>query len=148
MPRPDYKMYIIPAVIVIILMIVSVIVGTLKKRPVVYITPTPAIGVSPAIQITESPTYPPTPAVTLAPQKQTGAMDDAPPQTELDLAAQKNTLRKLCPFKQPSFSIDFDYATDKFVVTLADPKIQSQDEFDAWLKSAYPAIPADRFLFK
>jgi len=148
MPRPDYKLYIIPAVVVIILIIISVIVGVMKKKPVVYVTPTPGIATTPRPQITEVPSVNPTPVATLAPQKQTGAMDEAPPQAELDLAAQKGALRRLCPVKQPSFSIDFDYTTDKFTVTLADPKIQGQDEFDSWLKSNYPAIPTDRFTFK
>ena len=42
----------------------------------------------------------------------------------------------------------FDYAEDKFIVTLDSPKTNSKISFETWLKANYINIPLDRFLIK
>lgn len=78
----------------------------------------------------------------------TGAIDEPIPQGIVDLAAQKKDLQQKVPIDLSAFSIDFDYGEDKFVVSLKDPKDQSQKEFESWRASNYSALGADQFILK
>jgi hypothetical protein len=78
----------------------------------------------------------------------TGAAEEQIPQQIVDAAAQKKDLRQKSPLILSVFTIDFDYAEDKFNVTLKDPKDQSQKEFESWRTANYPGIAADQFLLK
>lgn len=78
----------------------------------------------------------------------TGAAEEQLPKQALDLAVQKKDLRQKTPLDLPAFIIDFDYGEDKFIVTLKDPKDQSQKVFESWRISNYPGLSADQFLLK
>jgi len=90
-------------------------------------------------------TIPPTeiPAAT-----RTGALEEQLPKEVLDLATQKQSLKSKLPLSNPFFTITFNYAEDKFVVTLKEPKTDAKTNFTNWLKANYTAIPEDRFTFK
>ena len=76
----------------------------------------------------------------------TGAKDEPLPKTESDLVNQKNSLINKTPLQGNYFTITFSYKTDKFSVQLKDPKADSQQKFEQWLKTNYPAVPIDRFI--
>lgn len=78
----------------------------------------------------------------------TGALEEPIPQQIVDLASQKKDLKSKVPLSLSTFSIDFDYSTDKFVVTLKDPKDQAKKEFESWRNSNYSKLGADQFLLK
>lgn len=78
----------------------------------------------------------------------TGALEEKIPQPIIDLAAQKKDLRNKTPLALSTFTIDFDFDTDKFVVTLKDPRDQSQKEFDSWRTANYSLLGSDQFLLK
>jgi hypothetical protein len=75
------------------------------------------------------------------------AEEELPPQI-LEKSLEKKELRENTPLDLSAFMIDFDYNTDKFLVTLKDPKDQSQKEFDSWRTANYPALGTDQFLLK
>ncbi len=78
----------------------------------------------------------------------TGALEEKIPQPIIDFAAQKKDLRNKTPLALSTFTIDFDFNTDKFVVTLKDPRDQSQKEFDSWRTANYSLLGSDQFLLK
>ena len=78
----------------------------------------------------------------------TGAMDEPIPQQIIDLAAQKKDLRLKTPLNLSTFTINFDYGEDKFIITLKDPKDQAQKEFENWRVSNYPGLNSDQFIIK
>lgn len=78
----------------------------------------------------------------------TGALEEKIPQPIIDFAAQKKDLRNKTPLALSTFTIDFDFDTDKFVVTLKDPRDQSQKEFDSWRTTNYSLLGSDQFLLK
>ena len=78
----------------------------------------------------------------------TGVKEEELAQEIKDLSTQKQELRNKIPLKLPGFNIGFDYAEDKFIVTLDSPKANSKISFEAWLKANYINIPLDRFLIK
>lgn len=78
----------------------------------------------------------------------TGAIDDELPQQVIDLAAQKKDLRQKTPLDLSTFTIDFDYGEDKFIVTLKDPKDVAKKDFESWRTANYPGLGADQFLIK
>ena len=78
----------------------------------------------------------------------TGVEDEPIPQEVIDLDAQKKDLIGKMPLDFSAFKISFSYAEDKFMVTLREPKDQSQKEFEIWRVGKYPAIGAGQFLLK
>jgi len=91
-----------------------------------------------------SPTNGPTP--TLIPLHFTGGdlTQDLPTDVKL-FSQQKTDLRRKAPLTLPFGTISFDYTNDKFILTLVEPKNQSQTSFNTWLQQTYPAIPAGQF---
>jgi len=75
------------------------------------------------------------------------AEEELPPQV-LDAALQKKDLRQKTPLDLSTFVINFDYSEDKFVVTLKDPRDQSQKEFESWRLSNYPGLGSEQFTFR
>ncbi len=75
----------------------------------------------------------------------TGANDVSIPPEQKDLITQKMALRQKIPLTFGNFQITYDYAQDKFIVTLSEPKTSTRQLFLQWLKNNYPAIPLDRF---
>lgn len=78
----------------------------------------------------------------------TGVAEEELPPAVLDASLQKKDLRQKTPLNLSTFTIDFDYSEDKFVVTLLDPKDQAKKEFESWRTSNYPGLDANQFLLK
>ena len=78
----------------------------------------------------------------------TGVVDEPIPQQIVDLSSQKKDLLQKVPLNLSTFSIDFDYGQDKFVVTLKDPKDQAQKEFEKWRITNYTVLSTGQFLLK
>jgi len=78
----------------------------------------------------------------------TGAAEETIPQQIIDAASQKKDLLQKVPLNLSTFSIDFDYGQDKFVVTLKDPKEQAQKEFESWRTTNYTGLNTQQFLLK
>jgi len=78
----------------------------------------------------------------------TGVAEEELPQPIYDAAIQKQTLRRLVPITLASFSINFDYGEDKFIISLSEPKDQSRQEFNKWRNDNYPAIEENQFNFQ
>jgi len=78
----------------------------------------------------------------------TGVAEEELPKQIIDLAAQKKDLRQKTPLSLSTFTIDFDYGEDKFVVTLKDPKDQARREFENWKTSNYPGLGSEQFNFR
>jgi hypothetical protein len=91
---------------------------------------------------------PPSPNPTISVSDFTGVLEVTIPQPTVDAANQKRSLRDKLPLTLSTFSIDFDYREDKFIVTLNEPKDAARTEFDNWLKSNYPAVNINQFNFK
>lgn len=85
---------------------------------------------------------------TLIPPQFTGALDVTIPQPTIDASNQRQELRRKTPLKEGAFTINFDYAGDKFTVNLNDPKDTSKASFDSWVKQFYPEIPLSNFIFQ
>lgn len=128
-------------IIVLISIFIFVIITLLlvnQTKPKQIVTPTPAQSINMPTRSQLSPT--------LVPPAFTGGNLDLPKEL-MDLAGQKTDLRLKTPLQETSFSIDFDYDNDKFIVTIKEPKATNRVNFDEWLKKNYPAIPIDRFNF-
>jgi hypothetical protein len=67
------------------------------------------------------------------------------PKEDTELAVQKRNLRRKAPLAADQFTITFNYETDKFTVTLKDPKENAKKTFTEWLGANYPMLPLDRF---
>lgn len=78
----------------------------------------------------------------------TGAIEETMPKQVIDFAAQKKDLLSKVPLSLTTFTIDFNYSEDKFVVALKDPKDQAQKEFESWRAANYSALGTDQFLLK
>ena len=151
MQTPNAKIYIgISLVLIIVLILVFIIPFT--KQPVTQPTaniPTPtSVNTNPPPSNNNpSPNVSsPTPKIIKA--HFTGAADEQLPKQVVDLAAQKKDLLQKTPLSLSTFTIDFNYSEDKFVVTLHDPKDSSQKEFESWRAANYPALGTDQFLLK
>jgi len=87
-------------------------------------------------------------ALTPIPADFTGALDEKIPQQVIDLAAQKKDLRSKVPLDFSTFTIDFNYSEDKFIVSLKDPRDQAQKEFESWRTINYPGLGVEQFILK
>lgn len=87
-------------------------------------------------------------ALNTIPADFTGVAEEELPQPILDLANQKKDLRQKTPLDLSTFTIDFDYSADKFVVSLNDPKDQARTEFESWRTANYPGLGTDQFLIR
>lgn len=137
------KIYI---VLVLIFLIIVVILSVLRKPKTpssVETTPAPTTILPTKIIISPSPT--PT-LIPIAPF--TGVLDVTIPQSTIDVVKQEQSLRKKTPVEEMYFTIAFDYAEDKFVVILKEPKTVSLEEFKKWRTANFNLIPEDRFTIK
>ena len=78
----------------------------------------------------------------------TGVAEEELSKEIIDLAAQKKDLRQKVLLNLSTFTIDFDYGEDKFIVTLNEPKDQSQKEFESWRAANYPGLSTEQFLLR
>ena len=77
----------------------------------------------------------------------TGANVNIPPAL-LNAAQEKQALKKKTPIVTNEYSIQYDYSSDLFVVTLNEPKTENRTAFENWLEQNYPALPLSKFSFK
>ncbi len=78
----------------------------------------------------------------------TGVAEEELPPAVLDASLQKKDLRQKTPLNLSTFTIDFDYGEDKFIVTLKDPKDIAQKEFESWRAANYPGLSNEQFTLK
>lgn len=88
-----------------------------------------------------------TPTVSYPIPTNTGASEEIPKSIE-DAATQKQNLKNILPLQQSDFKLTFDYVTDKFIVTLSEPKNISKQNFFVWLKNNYPQLSMNKFVFE
>src|SRR3972149_6156128 len=84
----------------------------------------------------------------IPPNPFTGVIEEELPENIANLATQKRDLRGKVPLELSTFSVDFDYGEDKFVVVLNTPKDQSLREFQNWRNTNYPSVTLDQFILK
>lgn len=152
--KTNLKYYLIPAGLLLIIFLIVLIVpignkstGELVPSPSSIPLPTTKISTGsqkPTSSVSVNPTIGPSP--TLIPLRFTGGdlSQDLPADIKL-LAQQKTELRRKTPLTLSFGILSFDYETDKFVLTLNEPKDQSEITFNTWLKQTYPAIPLEQF---
>ena len=152
MDNSNIKVYLaISGALIVLFVLVLIIPFSSKKTTKNNLQPTTFPNAFPTTVSTGSSTYPlqPTPYnLTPIPADFTGALDEKIPQPIIDFAAQKKDLRDKTPLTLSTFTIDFDYNTDKFLVTLKDPKDQAQKEFESWRSTNYPMLGTEQFLLK
>lgn len=148
MPQQNIKVYLAISFALIILLILVLVIPFSKKTSPQKTTAPPLNQPFPtSVEANPSPiTINPTP-ITIH-SDFTGAIDDELPQQVIDLAAQKKDLRQKTPLGLSTFIIDFDYAEDKFIVTLKDPKDQAQKDFENWRTANYPGLGTEQFLVR
>jgi len=138
----DLRHYLIISAILVVLFLTVLFIPINRGKNEVII-PTPAEKVVlPTKIIPKTTVISPT---LIPPQTDTGAREVELPQGVKDLATQKQELRKATPLQLTGFIISFDYAEDKFIVNLQEPKVDTRISFETWLKANYPEIPLDRF---
>lgn len=155
MNNSNIKVYLGISLALIILFILILIIPFSKKpttnnlQPTTSIIPTPTsveTNPSPSSNNQSPVTNSPTPIT--VPADFTGVLEETIPKQVIDLAAQKKDLRSKVPLSLTTFTIDFDYSTDKFVVALHDPKDLSQKEFENWRAANYPGLSKEQFTLK
>lgn len=152
MDNSNIKLYLaISGALVVLLILVLVIPFSSKKTTNNNLQPTTSplfptsieTGSTDSTDSTDS-----TKKLTPIPADFTGALEETIPKQIVDLAAQKKDLRNKTPLVLSTFTIDFDYNTDKFTVTLKDPKDQAQKEFGSWRTANYPLLGVEQFILK
>ncbi len=144
MPTPNIKVYLaISGVILVLFLIVTFIPlgkkSTTNQEQNNFPTPT-------TVEINQSQDNEQTP--TIEPVDFTGVAELEVPQETVNLSLQKQDLRSKVPLDLSTFTVDFDYNEDKFVVTLNDPKDQARSEFENWRNTNYPSLGNNQFNFR
>jgi len=129
--------------------LIGVAIGIVIMAVVIWIT-TPNAD---KIKTEEQKNATPTPEKVIIPSKpidsgksETGARYISPTDSEYIQITLIGDLRDKCPIENSAFKIDFDYKTNKFVVTLKEPKIDNRKEYDKWMEEAgYNKIEAVNF---
>ncbi len=148
MNMPNNKIYLVVSFALIILLVIILIIPFGKKKtpeqlvPTTFPTPT-TFETQPNNPIETTPGQ-----NDLSPTVFTGVKEETLPKELVDLSTQKQALRQKTPLDLSTFTISFDYSTDKFVVILKDPKDQAQKEFESWRTANYPGLGADQFLLR
>ncbi len=147
MPQQNIKVYLGISLALIILFILILVIP-FSKKPInnqpstINNFPTPTSIETNSTGLTDSTDS------TSVPADFTGVAEEELPKQVIDLAAQKKDLRQKTPLDLSTFTIDFDYSEDKFIITLKDPKDLSQKEFESWRTTNYPGLGPDQFLFR
>ena len=147
MDNSNIKVYLgISFALIVLLILIVVIPFSNKKSSTSTLQPTPY-----NLQPTTVETYSlqPTPYnLSSIPADFTGVAEEELPPQILDTALQKKDLRQKTPLDLSTFTIDFNYSEDKFVVTLVDPKDQAQKEFEGWRTANYPGLGSEQFVVR
>ncbi|MCL4363980.1 hypothetical protein M1328_01950 [Patescibacteria group bacterium] len=145
MPTPNIKVYIAVSGVLIVLFLIVTFIPFGKKSVNNQSTnfPTPTL-----VQINQSNQNQNIPTPTIAPADFTGVAPVTIPPAIMNLSRQKQDLRGKVPLQLATFSVDFDYGEDKFVVTLKDPKDQAKQDFENWRSTNYPDLGSSEFNFR
>ncbi len=141
MPQPSTKVYIVLSGVLALILIVLLIFPFNRKSETTALTdsPTPTTFDLPPRQ---------TGVTTIVETSEfTGVEEEVLPDNIVDQVTQKQELRYKVPSSFTTFSIDFTYSEDKFMVSLNDPKDAALREFEEWKRDNYPSIPMDQFIF-
>ncbi len=146
MIKPNFKLYIIVSLVILGILILLVSVYSLnrqqKQSRQIQNFPTPtSIMVIPTVKSVTK-----TEIINITPRF-TGANEDIP-QPTLSSAMQKQALKKKTPVVTTEYSIQYDYSSDVFVVTLNEPKSENKIVFENWREQNYPALPLSKFLLE
>lgn len=147
MDNSNIKVYLGISVALVVLLILIIVIPFSKKPITNNQSPTTNLIIPTSVEINQSPTTNHQSPNTV-PADSTGVAEEALPPAIVDAAVQKQDLRKQLPLTLTSFKIDFNYAEDKFNVTLNEPKVQSRNEFNLWKSNAYPGIEMSQFNFQ
>ena len=145
MDNSNIKVYLAVSGALIVLLILIIIIPFTKKSPTQNNNTNSVNQPFPTTVETNISTSPKQNSI---PANFTGVVEEPIPQQVIDLAAQKKDLRQKTPLSLSTFTVDFDYSQDKFVVTLKDPRDTAQKEFESWRTTNYPALSTDQFLLK
>lgn len=141
MENSNFKVYLGISIALVVLLILVIVIPFSKKTIINNQSSTTNFPTPTSVEINLSQSN-------LAPADSTGVAEEELPAVVVDASTQKQNLRGQLPMTLSSFSINFNYAEDRFVVTLNDPKDQSRTEFDKWKNANYPAIEINQFNFQ
>jgi hypothetical protein len=141
MQNSNFKVYIGISIALVVLLMLILVIPFSKKTSSNQQSTTNNLITPTSVEVIN-------PSVSAVPAQFTGVSEEELPQATIDAANQKQNLRNLLPLLLSSFSIDFNYEQDKFIVTLSEPKDQSRTEFDQWKNNTYPAIDINQFNFQ
>ena len=112
------------------------------------------ISNQPKPSVNKDPNLPnPTLQPTTSPERSTGVRESDietltdPSSEQVKATNQEKELKSLAPFKTKNYKLEFDYATDKFVVTLNKPEDIGYRELQDMLREYFPNIPLDKFKY-
>jgi len=151
MNKQNFRIYYIVAGVLGILFIILLLVPTKKQQTtesgLITSFPTPtSFGFYKTARESPTPSETSSASALISPVDFTGVQEETLPKETSDLITQKQALKKKLPIQETSFTISFNYNNDSFVVVLKEPKAESQESFEQWRSSNYPAIPANRFI--
>ena len=147
MDSQNIKVYLAISGALIVLLILIIVIPFTKQKPVTNLQQPINNLIPTTVETNQSPdTNTPTPATRKA--GFAGALDEPVPQNIIDLSNQKRDLQSKVPLNLSTFSIDFDYGEDKFIVSLKDPRDTAQKEFESWRGANYPALGSEQFTFR
>ncbi|KKP60613.1 MAG: hypothetical protein UR54_C0010G0006 [Candidatus Roizmanbacteria bacterium GW2011_GWA2_34_18] len=148
MDSQNIKVYLAISGALIILLILVIIIPFTKKSSTTSTTqPTPYNLRPTTVETNPSPNNQ-SPDNNTVPADFTGVAEEELSPEVIDISLQKKDLRQKTPLDFSTFSIDFNYGEDKFIVTFKDPKDQAQKEFNSWRLINYPGLGTDQFLLK
>ncbi len=152
MDSQNVKVYLAISGALIVLLILIIIIPFSKKQPVSSPNPqqqaTNLIPTSVETNPSASSGQANNPSPMIVKADFTGVVEEELPPQVLDTSLQKKDLRQKVPLDLSTFSIDFDYGEDKFIVSLKDPKDQAKQEFETWRTNNYPGLGSEQFLLK
>jgi len=145
MQTPNLKLYIGISVGLLLILIFIIIFPFGKKQTPNNLQPTIYLPTPTSVKIN----FPSEKQqLTITPADFTGVAEITIPQPTIDAANLKRSLRQKMPLTLSTFSLDFDYGEDKFIVVLNEPKDQSKKDFESWRTTNYPGIEINQFNFQ
>ena len=148
MDSQNIKVYLaISGALIILLILVIIIPFTKKSSTTSTPQPTSSVPLPTTVETNSTDSTDSTDSTSI-PADFTGVAEEELPPEVIDISLQKKDLRQKTPLDFSTFSIDFNYGEDKFIVILKDPKDQTQKEFESWRTANYPGLGSNQFLLK
>ena len=149
MQTPNTKIYIgISLALIVLFILILILPFSNKKTSIQKITTPSSNQPFPTSVETNSTDSTDSTDSTSIPADFTGVAEEELPAQVLDASLQKKDLRQKVPLDLSTFTIDFDYGEDKFIITLKDPKDVAKKDFESWRINNYPGLDANQFLLK